>query len=156
MFRKKRDENTQIIEPGSLIKTDKPHLKNNRPESKKMELYVYIEPKNTEELKKYYEKLRILEEISEDKLGNSTMQVQIKGSENVDWIPSLLGSCFRDDNDDYAWYDKTKIENSHHLVKLKRFYNFDEDDVFELIKETKLIYEDDDILIVNYNFSINS
>lgn len=120
-----------------------------------MEFYFYIEPNSEKELDKFYEKLRTIEEITLDKFGLSTMQVHIKGNEKVPWKPSLLACCFRDDNES-PWYNRTKIERSHWIIKFKKFFDFQEDDLIEIIKDTKLIYEDNYVLIVHYNFAINS
>ena len=155
MLRPKRTEETQIVEPKPK-ESSKPYLKPNRGESSKMEYYFYIEPSDDKELEKYYKKLRTLEEITEDKLGHTTMQVQIKGKENVKWKPSMLGSCFRDDNEDYEWYNKTKINNTHWMIKFKKYYDYDEDELIKCIRDTKLIYENDYILVIYYNFAINS
>lgn len=152
MFREKRID--EIIEP-KPIESTKPYLKPNRGESSKMEIYFFIEPENTKELQKYYEKLRTIEEITEDKNGLTTIQVQIKGKQSIERIPSMLGCCFRDDNGDYQWYNKTKINNSHWLVKLKKYVDFDEDELIETIKDTKLIFENDIVLIVRYDFLVN-
>lgn len=137
---------------------EKQKLKINMSEHEKPIYYFYLCTNKREDLKKYYEYLREVEEITKD-TEKSKMQVLVNSIKETEDIPSLLGSCFRVNeysDDSFRWYNFSKINNSHHLIKLKTFKLPDPDTLLEIINDTKLIYEDKNILVVNYNYSINT
>ena len=148
-------EEAKKMETDRRVKVDLPDLKPNRMACKNPKYYIYFEAYNEKELEDYYKFLREFEEATNDR-DRTVMQVQVRSTKNVRWLPSMLGNCFRLD-EPFNWYRKTSIRNSHWLIKLKNIPSIDDiDDLVELINDTKLIYEDDNILIVYYNFSINS
>lgn len=137
---------------------EKPVLKTNMAEHPRPLYYFYLETDKKEDLLKYYEYLRELEDITKDK-NQSIIQVFVNSTNETEGTQSLLSSCFRTNSfgaDDIKWYGFSKINNSHHMVKLKTYKLPDQDELIELINDTKLIYEDKSVLIVNYNFAINS
>ena len=130
----------------------KPELKVNRSENKLMLYYIYFEASTKEKLLNFYEYLRKLEDLTSVQ-EKTVMQVIV--STPVEGVPSLLGSAFKVNDPEFKWYGMDKINNSHHIIKLKStkidIYDFE-----DLVHNVKLFYEDEDILIVNYNFAINS
>ena len=130
----------------------KPELKVNRSENKLMLYYIYFEASTKEKLLNFYEYLRKLEDLTSVQ-EKTVMQVIV--STPVEGVPSLLGCAFKVNDPEFKWYGMDKINNSHHIIKLKStkidIYDFE-----DLVHNVKLFYEDEDILIVNYNFAINS
>lgn len=125
------------------------------------QFYFWFKADSEDEMIKYYEYLREVEKITSDcKNGKnfSNIKVQISTNPSVNQIPSKLGNCFRCDDVDNSppWYEFSSINNTHWLVKLKKIPSMCCDDLIKRICDTHLIYEDDNVLVVKYNFAINS
>jgi hypothetical protein len=117
------------------------------PSAAEIKYYFYFES-NEDQMNHYYEYLREVQEILNSSSG-SPMQVQIKGSELVPYLPSLITNCFRSDSPNMKWYSNTKGKKDSYLVKLKTPYQQkNPDELVELINSTDFLYEDDDVLII--------
>lgn len=116
----------------------------------KLEFYFYVFATSDEQLEKYFDYLREVEDILSDR-GYTRMQLQVCAP-NCSQKLSKIGNAYRADIKEVGWWEFDAIKNSHWMIKMSDIPRMDPDFFVEKITEVNPVYENEEFLVVYHSF----